>query len=782
MTRRIKTTFLVYVGALIICGMMLSTICSYVISKHAMTHTIEEEYVQLVNSLTDNVNIWLHSILLTCSDWSERGLFIRALDDSYLGKSMHLPSNKVLKKYKESYGFYESISLVDVLGNVVCSSAEELIENDNIAEKSFFTEYHCSHSSEEMANLKTRISKIFKSKYTGKYVIAVAVPIFSNAVEKGGIIGVIDLKKMSDSFVGRSKIGETGYCYIVDLNGVVLVHPNESEIGVVNLYDYVFDGDVLSQKEGLLRYTYGGQEKIVFFRRDDSLNWIFVAGAATEEIFASVNWVGFINIMNTLFFIILAVVGITILYNRVIAKQIKTLIAGIAKYTQGKQSVRIEANFYEEFNEIVVSFNRMADSLEHSMVSIEDLEVSQRRFGDIVGATGDWIWELDAKGKYTYSSVMVKRVLGYLPEEMVGKYCYEFFNEETEEKKFQKAVYEIFSRNQNRISFRNKLVKKNGDIVIVETNGVAIFNTEKKIIGYRGVDRDITKRVEEEEEKISLEKDLQQSKKLESIGTLAAGIAHEINTPIQFIGDNIHFLSDGLNDLFKLINNFSGLLGLATKDDKKIDIMELKQNYEDEIDLLFLENEVPECIHQTEDGLARVSKIVGAMKSFSHISDERKQLSDINKAIETAVIVSSNEWKYVAEIKMDFDQELPAVMCFVGDINQVIMNMVLNATHAIEDLKSNSKGTITITTSFNEKAVIIAITDTGKGIPEEIHDKILLPFFTTKEVGKGTGQGLSMAYSVIVEKHGGKLTFDSVVDKGTTFFIELPLSKLRSKN
>lgn len=775
MFKRIKTTFLIYGGLLVICGMMVSTISSYMFSKHSMEQMIEERYTQVVKSLTDSITIWVRSTLLTCSDLSERRMFANALalGCSCLERSERVLSCEVLKKYKEKYDFFESISLVDEDGNTVCSSAKELIGKTVLVEESFLKEAIKGNSN---------LSTIFKSEQTGKYVIAAAVPVFSKASRKGILFGVIDLKKMSDLFVTGLKIGKTGYCYIVDKNGSVLVHPIETEIGNINLFSYAFGREIMSKKEGFMSYTMDGLQKMIFFRRDDFLHWVVVAGVPTEEIFASVNRVGFVDIMNTFFFIVIALIGVVILYNQVIAKQIKILISGIGKYGKGRERVRIEGNFYEEFNEIVVSFNRMADNLEYSMVSIEELKHSQRRFGDIVESTGDWIWELDVKGRYTYSSAMVKRVLGYASEEIIGRYCYEFFDENSEEKKFQKAVYEIFATNQNRIGFRNKLVKKNGNIVIVETNGVAIFNTENKIIGYRGVDRNITKRVEEEEERISLEKDLQQSKKLESIGTLAAGIAHEINTPIQFIGDNIHFLADGLNDLFKLINNFSGLLHLVVKEGKKIDVMELKQKYENEIDLVFLENEVPECIHQTEDGLARVSKIVSAMKSFSHVSDERKQLVDINKAIETAVIVSSNEWKYAAEIKMDFDPELPAVMCFIGDINQVIMNMILNATHAIEDLKNNSKGTITITTRCNEKSVIVSITDMGKGIPEEIHDKILLPFFTTKEVGKGTGQGLSMAYSVIVEKHGGKLTFDSIVGEGTTFFIELPLSELKVKN
>ena len=772
MFRRIKTTFLVYVGALIVCGMMLSTIFSYTISKKSMTKMIEDRYARVVHSLTDTVTMWVHSILLTCSDWSEQDVFIAVLKDFPQRDTRHDSANKVLEKYRKHYDFYESINILDLDGKTVCSSEEKLIGKSNVIDKLFF---------EEAIDLNKHISSIFKSEYTGKYVIAIAVPVFIDFDKKGVLLGIINLKKMSDLFISSSKIGKTGYCYIVDKDGNVLAHPIEKKIGNMNLFAYAPGREIMSKKEGFMSYSTDGVKKMIFFRRDDYLDWVVVAGAPTKEIFASVNWVGFVNIINTLFFIVIAVVGVAVLYNRVIAKQIKNLISGISKYGKTKERFRMEETFFEEFNEIAISFNRMADNLEHSMVSIEDLELSQKRFEDVVEATGDWIWELDPKGRYTYSSGMVKRVLGYSPEEIIGKYCYEFFDESTEEAKFQKAVYEIFARNQKKISFRNRLVKKNGDIVVVETNGVAIFNAENKIIGYRGVDRDITKRVEEEEERILLEKDLQQSKKLESIGTLAAGIAHEINTPIQFIGDNIHFLGDALDDLFKLINNFGGLLCLVAKECEKRDLIETKEKYENEIDLGFLENEVPECIHQTEDGLDRVSKIVNAMKSFSHISDEKKQLADINKAIESAVIVSSNEWKYSAEIKMNFDEQLPLVNCFVGDINQVIMNMILNATHSIEDMHSDSKGTITISTCCKEdKAVVISVSDTGKGIPEDIQDKIFLPFFTTKEVGKGTGQGLSMAYAIIVEKHGGKLTFESTLNKGTTFFIELPLSNSKT--
>ena len=169
------------------------------------------------------------------------------------------------------------------------------------------------------------------------------------------------------------------------------------------------------------------------------------------------------------------------------------------------------------------------------------------------------------------------------------------------------------------------------------------------------------------------------------------------------------------------------------------------------------------------------------MKEFSHPDSADKTATDLNKAIESTITVARNEWKYVSELVKDFDESLPAVVCYLGDINQVVLNLIINAAHAIkEKMQEGAKGRITVATRLREEFVEISVTDTGAGIPEAIRGRVFDPFFTTKEVGKGTGQGLALAYTVVVKKHGGKIWFETEVGKGTTFFVTLPIHRTDS--
>jgi PAS domain S-box-containing protein len=277
--------------------------------------------------------------------------------------------------------------------------------------------------------------------------------------------------------------------------------------------------------------------------------------------------------------------------------------------------------------------------------------------------------------------------------------------------------------------------------------------------------------VEDISERKNMEQKLLQAQKLKSIGQLAAGIAHEINTPSQFVGDNLIFIGDSIKDFTRYFCKLENLImGL-----NKSELTQQLNNEKEELDIEFLSDEVPQAIAQSIDGVARVSKIVSAMKDFSHPGKEDKQKVDINRTIESTVIVASNEWKYIADLEFEFEEGLNMVNCFSGEINQVVLNMIVNACHAIEDVTNGKeKGCITITTLQDGDNAVIKIKDTGAGMEPEVVQRIFDPFFTTKEVGKGTGQGLSLAYSVIVEKHDGKISVDSTPGIGTTFTIELP--------
>jgi signal transduction histidine kinase len=286
---------------------------------------------------------------------------------------------------------------------------------------------------------------------------------------------------------------------------------------------------------------------------------------------------------------------------------------------------------------------------------------------------------------------------------------------------------------------------------------------------------DLTTRKSGERERHLMEIQLRHAQKLESIGQLAAGIAHEINTPTQFIGDNLLFVQDAFNDLHGLLGQFNRLLEAARGQSFAQDLTEEIEKTIQTINLADLEKEIPQSITQALSGVQRVAKIVHAMKEFSHPGTESKIPIDLNGAIESTLTVCRNEWKYIADLQTDFDPSLPLVSCLPGEFNQVILNIVVNAAHAIEDkLGGKAKGIIGVSTRRHGDGVEIRISDTGAGIPEAVRGRIFEPFFTTKEVGKGTGQGLAIARSVVVDKHQGEIFFETEIGRGTTFVIRLP--------
>jgi len=269
------------------------------------------------------------------------------------------------------------------------------------------------------------------------------------------------------------------------------------------------------------------------------------------------------------------------------------------------------------------------------------------------------------------------------------------------------------------------------------------------------------------------ENQYRQTQKLESIGQLAAGIAHEINTPLQYIGDNVFFIKDSFTD-------FQSFMDIITeyKNDPE---SQTKEAFADAIleafetnDIEFLLEEIPEALQSTTTGIDRVIEIVKSMKSFSHMGAEDKSSVDINESLKSTITVSRNEWKYVSELVTEFDEQLPRVKCFQSEVNQVFLNIIVNAAHAITDAGRTKEGKITVGTSFDDDYVIVSIADNGTGIPEHVKARIFDPFFTTKEVGRGTGQGLAISHNVIKEQHGGKIDIQTVPGEGTTFLIYLP--------
>ncbi len=301
------------------------------------------------------------------------------------------------------------------------------------------------------------------------------------------------------------------------------------------------------------------------------------------------------------------------------------------------------------------------------------------------------------------------------------------------------------------------------------------------LIGSVHIIRNINERKHAEEEREKLHAQLLHAQKLESVGQLAAGIAHEINTPTQYVGTNIDFLEEGFQDLADLITKYNELLEAVKANQVFPELIEEIEKAIEDADWEYLMEEIPQAISQSRDGIRRVTSIVRAMKDFSHPGGREKEPSDINQIIETTVTIARNEWKYVSDMELELADGLPMVPCLKDEMGQVILNLIVNAAQAIgSKLGENpegKKGVITIGTSWNGESVGIRVSDTGTGIPEHARSKVFQPFFTTKDVGKGTGQGLAIAHNVIVDKHGGSIEFETEDGKGTTFIIRLPVDK-----
>lgn len=264
-----------------------------------------------------------------------------------------------------------------------------------------------------------------------------------------------------------------------------------------------------------------------------------------------------------------------------------------------------------------------------------------------------------------------------------------------------------------------------------------------------------------------LQSQLVQAQKLEAIGQLASGVAHEINTPVQYIGDNLSALHNNFADIIAYQQALHDLADEALK--PQLD------DLADKYDLAFILEDSPKAIKQALEGVERVAEIVKAMKTFSHIeTGQNKQIINLHEALKSALTISCNSYKYIAEIETDFAADVGSIECYANELNQVFLNLIINAAHAIEE-KQAGMGLIRVTTRKLNDMIEILIQDSGAGIPAEIQEKVFNLFFTTKAVGKGTGQGLSLSHSIIVEKHQGKMFFESNIDVGTTFHIQLPI-------
>jgi PAS domain S-box-containing protein len=392
------------------------------------------------------------------------------------------------------------------------------------------------------------------------------------------------------------------------------------------------------------------------------------------------------------------------------------------------------------------------------------------------------------KGPIVYVNRAVARDCGYEPEEMLGMTLRSFFPPELNEAQFEQLRESVRTGNNLRTEMLAR--RRDGSTFWVGMFMTYLRDADGKITHTVATGADITRRLAQESEQRRLQEqlvsemherermaiELRLAQKLESVGRLAAGIAHEINTPIQYIGDSLHFLQSATSDLQRLLTHYqSAIPRLANQTSGGTILVELGE-VEAATDLPFLTVEIPKAFERTQLGVERVASIVRALKEFAHPDATEHSAADINHAVETTLVVARNEYRYSAEMETQL-AVLPEVICNVGELNQVFLNLIVNAAQAIrESGQDAATGRITITSETCGDQVIVSIADNGCGIAPENVEKIFDLFFTTKPVGVGTGQGLAIARSIVVEKHGGAIDVQSELGSGTRFILRLPVS------
>ncbi len=315
-----------------------------------------------------------------------------------------------------------------------------------------------------------------------------------------------------------------------------------------------------------------------------------------------------------------------------------------------------------------------------------------------------------------------------------------------------------------------RLVTSAGSIAYVRTFFSAVGATGR----VRAIALDVTRQR-------ALESELHHAQKLESVGRLAAGVAHEINTPIQFVGDSVTFMKSSVEDLLDVVARQRAVVDAVLEREPDDARARAARDAAEKADVDYIIDEVPNAAERALDGVGRVSTIVRSMKAFAHPDSAEMTTVDLAAAITSTLTISRNEYRYTADLVTNI-AELPPVTCFVGEINQALLNIIVNAAHAMSDVhaRTGERGTLTVEARADGDDVAITISDTGGGIPDVVRERIFDPFFTTKEVGRGTGQGLPISRSVIVDRHGGSLRFDTTTGVGTTFHIRLPIDARRS--
>lgn len=680
--------------------------------------------------------------------------------------------------------------IMDKSGQVIVSHGYDLIKNEPLAISTNLLDQIINLPNSQNPNLKSGSAGFVL--INDQPILMAYHPILTSRSE-GPQHGVLVIGRfLGDSFAAQlsnttqlsiqieSYINSTlrlefeGAKQVTDGETTISINPlNSKNIAGYMMVEDVFNNPVMILKAAMDRDIYNhGYDTILFFI--------------------------YIVFFGSLFFILTA---LYLLDSQVTSRIISLSRSVIGVRLSGHLADRVPIKGKDEISSLGNAINEMLQSLEaadyrlrHSRDELEKLiedrtaelvqvnldlkhEITEHELGRkalseayneihlIISSISSIMIGVDNNGMVTLWNDVASKLLSLSSDDVVGLDFFALPINWNREKIAQEAA-ECVKSNKN-IRMADILLRHQTDgIRILGITLTPLFLKDKEHPGFLLIGADIT-------ERRLLEDQVGRSNKLEAIGQLAAGVAHEINTPTQLVGSNLRFLGQQLDTILGWLDKLHQQKDAAKTESK---IPSLIIGSEKDVTLAQLEyfkQEAPKAIEQSLEGIDRISHIVTAMRFFTHPGSENKEIADLNQIIQNAISLSRNEWKIIAEIKTDFDPNLPEVECLPIELSQVVLNIIINAIHAIQD-SGEEKGQIVIVSRQAGELIEVSITDNGTGIPKEIQSKIFDPFFTTKDIGRGTGQGLAIAYTVIVKKHGGTLEFESETGKGTTFIISLP--------
>lgn len=742
------------------------TMISLMITNRAMNEATRTQLQRQVEDTIGFVEMWFETQRVQISSLGREKVFRIALEDSYKGRAAVRAVAGRFSWLALSYPYFNNLNLLDTSGRVIASD----LPDEDAAQLAIDPALLQRAVAGELV-----ISPVFKSAFDQTYIFA----LYSSIVDSSGVVGVLyfeySLQPFSDMYFSELQAGKSGFAMLLDHHNTIIVQPD----GLHMEKDY-FNKPQFQENSGkvgsqFFNYSYRDIDKIAYPGSIDDISCTLVLSVPSSELHAPSRQLFLINLYITVIVSVLAVLALFLLWRREISKPINELIQGINEFQGGKLRKPLKPQVRNEFITVAESFNTMVADIERSTVSISELREQQQNLQMILDSmnTGVLIVEMDEQQVMMVNAALLS-ILGISSLEEAGP-------DIIDNGRFVESLLTGLQENQiKEMKYTNSSGVAYDILRIVQR--IFLSKTEVLLVTYV----DISEQKKSEKERQALENDLQSASRLKAIGTLAAGVAHEINTPIQYIGDNVRFFAESMTDILSMIATYKDLVTEVDKQQRCSQELESIREKEDEIDLAFLEEEIPLSLQQSINGIEQVARIVQAMKTFSHHGEERLGAYDLNEGVENTLVVSRNEWKMVAEVETELADSLPELQCFVGDINQVLLNLIVNAAHAIEEKNvsdSSVKGRIIIRTYKEDGFVCVSVSDTGIGMGADVKARIFDPFYTTKEVGKGSGQGLSLASSVVIEKHGGRLEVETEPGVGSTFIVKLPIDiePIRSK-